>query len=105
MAQKPKESSPTPGNVLAVLTRDVRVRIINCSSSGCLVETGVRLEVGTVGSLRLVLDGDEFTDEVRVVRCQPIEGAGSVHHVGAEFLWTLPPDRQSLRLAMRRAAS
>ena len=87
---------------LGVLTREFRVRILNCSSSGCLVETNTRLEVGTIGSLRLAIAGDEFVDDVLVVRCQGIEGAGSVYHVGAKFLWIDPPSHRTLRSAMRQ---
>ena len=90
-------------NQFAVLTNEFRVQVVNCSSSGCLLETRTRVEVGTVASLRLLWEGQEFVEQLRVVRCQRIEGAGSVYHVGAEFLWTDPPGRQSLRRAMGRA--
>jgi len=89
---------------LGVLTREFRVRILNCSSSGCLVETNARLDVGTIGSLRLDIAGAEFVGEVLVVRCQNIEGAGSVYHVGAKFLWIGPPGHRTLRGAMREGA-
>src|SRR5438477_7965283 len=92
-------------NALGVLGKELRVRVLNCSPSGCLVETSSRLEVGTIASLRLSLQGDEFADDVQVVRCQQIEGAGSVFHVGAQFLWTGMPHEQSLRQLMRRATT
>jgi len=100
MSEKPQESILPTGDVLGVLTRELHVRIINCSYSGCLVETDARVEVGTVGSLRLVFDGNEFFDDVQVMRCQPIQGAGSVYQVGAQFLWTVPPGDRSLRRAV-----
>lgn len=71
---------------LAVLRRDIDVRVLNCSPSGCLLETSTRLAVGTVGHLRLIIDGQEAVDHVEVVRCQPIGGAGSRCHVGVRFL-------------------
>jgi len=86
---------------MGVLTREMRVHLLNCSSSGCLVETNAHLEIGTVGSLRLAIDGEEFVDDLMVVRCQAIEGSGSVFHVGAKFLWTEAPGRRRLRCAMR----
>jgi hypothetical protein len=89
---------------LGVLTREFRVRVLNCSSSGCLVETNARLDVGTIGSLRLTIGGSEFVDDVLVVRCQNIEGAGSMYHVGAKFLWIDPPSRRTLRGAMLHGA-
>jgi hypothetical protein len=33
------------------------------------------------------------------VRCQPIAGAGSTFHIGAQFLWTRPLHEHSLRRA------
>jgi len=86
---------------MGVLTREMRIRLLNCSSSGCLVETKSSLKVGTIGSLRLTIDGEEFVDDLMVVRCQPIEGSGSVFHVGAKFLWTEAPGRKTLRRAMQ----
>lgn len=87
---------------LGVLCKEFRLQLLNCSSSGCLFEASSQIEVGTVGTLRLILAGDEFTEDVQVVRCQKIAGAGSLYHVGAKFLWTAPPAPGSLRRAMRR---
>lgn len=84
---------------LGVLASEIRVRVLNCSSSGCLLESPVRLPVGTVASLRLPLESGEFSDDLKCVRLVQIEGASS-YYVGAEFLWTVPPGRQSLRLGV-----
>ncbi len=92
---------PAAGVMLGVLTRELRVRILNCSSSGCLLQADGPLEVGTVASLRLRLGGQDFEDGLHVVRCLALEGS-SAYHVGGEFLWTAPPRRQSLRLAIRQ---
>jgi hypothetical protein len=96
-------ASATGQNALGVLGKELSVRVLNCSPSGCLIETHTRLDVGTVASLRMTLQGEEFVDDVQVVRCQPIEGAGPVFHVGAQFLWTGTPSPRSLRQVMRRA--
>jgi PilZ domain len=85
---------------LGVLSKEFHLHLLNCSSSGCLVEMRSPIEVGTIGTLRLVVDGNPFSEDVQVVRCQQIEGAGSVYHVGAKFLWTASPDNGSLRRAM-----
>jgi hypothetical protein len=90
---------------LGVLTRELRVRIVNCSPSGCLLETNARLPVGTVGSLSLRIGAHDLADDIRVVRCQPIAGAGDVFHVGAQFLWTALPGQYSLRLAMQQSTA
>jgi hypothetical protein len=88
---------------VGVLTREFHVRILNYSPSGCLVETNARVDVGTIGSLRFVIDGSEFVDDVQVVRCQPIEGAGALYQVGARFLWTVAPGKGTLRRALGRS--
>jgi hypothetical protein len=79
------------------------MRVLNCSASGCLIETDRRFDVGAVASIRVVIDGRELVDDVQIVRCQPIAGAGSVYHLGAQFLWTNPPGTHTLRTASWRA--
>lgn len=85
---------------LGILTRTCQMRVLNCSVSGCLIETNCRMEIGAVATVRVVIEGREFTDDVKVVRCQPIAGAGSVYHVGAQFLWTQPPNAHNLRTVL-----
>jgi hypothetical protein len=83
---------------LAVLTRELAVRLLNCSASGCLLETNVRLEVSTVASLTLNLDGRHFTDDVLVTWCRPIAGGDARYHVGLQFVWTGAATPNSLRM-------
>jgi hypothetical protein len=85
---------------LGVLERDFEARMVNYSASGCLLETNTRLEVGTVGTLRLVINDHELMDDVQVVRCQPIEGAGASYQIGVRFLWTMTAGNGTLRLAL-----
>jgi hypothetical protein len=92
--------SETDGDRLGVLTREMRVRVLNCSPTGCLLETDLHLDVGTIASIQVNVDGRELADDVRVVRCQLIAGAG-VYHVGAEFLWTGPLERVARRATLR----
>jgi hypothetical protein len=94
---------PRVPDQLGVLTRERRVRLLNSSVSGCLLETNCRLPVGVTASIRVTVEGREFTDDVQIVRCQPIAGAGDTFHVGAQFLWTQPLVSQSLRRAVRVA--
>jgi hypothetical protein len=84
-------------DLVAVLGRDVTVRLLDISASGCLLETVNRLEAGTTGTIRIVYGGMEYADDIRVMRCQPIDGASGLYHVGAEFLWTSRSPDQSLR--------
>ena len=87
---------------VAALSTDIRVRILNVSSAGCLVETGRPLEIGSVATLRITFGGGDFEDTVQIVRCQEITGAGSVYHVGTMFLTTTAPSIESLRYLLRR---
>ena len=97
-----KESTLTAAEPVGLLTREFRARLLNFSPSGCLVETHSRVEVGTIGSLQFVIDGQEFADDVQVVRCQQIEGAGSLYQIGARFLWTTAANKGTLRRALER---
>jgi hypothetical protein len=100
MSEKIHDAVLKTEDQLGVLSKEFQLHLLNCSSSGCLVEMRSPIEVGTIGTLRLVVDGDQFSEDVQIVRCQQIEGAGSVYHVGAKFLWTASPDTGSLRRAM-----
>jgi hypothetical protein len=97
-----KDSTLTVTEPVGLLTREFRARLLNFSPSGCLVETHSRVDVGTIGSLQFVIDGKEFADDVQVVRCQQIEGAGSVYQIGARFLWTAAASKGTLRRALER---
>ena len=87
---------------VGVITREVRVRLVNISSSGCLIESTTRLEPGTAGDLRIRVGSDVYADDVRVARVQQVQGAGSTWHVGTEFLWTTQPGTRSLRRVVAR---
>ena len=102
MIEQTEESTLTVTEPVGLLTREFRARLLNFSPSGCLVETHMRVDVGTIGSLQFVIDGKEFADDVQVVRCQQIEGAGSLYQVGARFLWTAAASKGTLRRALER---
>ena len=89
----------------ATLMRDLAMRVIDISPSGCLIESRRRLEVGTVGRLRLKFGNDECADDVEVVRCEPVEGERSLFYVAVRFLWTTPRDVGSIRHAVTQYAS
>lgn len=82
---------------LGVLARDLSVRLLEISRGGCLLESSHYVPVGTLGALSVVVDGTEYDDEVRVVRCQLVPGAGNTHRVGVEFLTLHLPGDRSLR--------
>jgi hypothetical protein len=87
---------------VGVITREVRVRLVDISSSGCLIESSLRLEPGTAGDLRICVGGETYADDVRIARVQQVQGAGSTWRVGAEFLWTTQPGTRSLRRVVGR---
>lgn len=89
---------------VASLTTDIRVRVLNISAAGCLIETRRALETGSVATLRINFAGGDFEDTVQIVRCQEITGAGPVFHLGAAFLTTAAPSIESLRYLIRRQA-
>jgi hypothetical protein len=86
-----------PDKRLAVIAREFAVRLVNCSRAGCLFEADRAIDPGTVGTLSLVIDGHELADHILVVRCQPIAGAGPVHHIGARLLWVETPTAHTIR--------
>ena len=85
------------GDLVAVLGREVPLRLMDISNAGCLLESTCRLEKGATGLLRVQFNGEEYMDDVRVIRCQESEGASGMYHLGAEFLWTTSPHERSLR--------
>ena len=83
-------------DLVVVLGREIPVRVVNISGSGCLVAATSALHAGATASLRLDFGNVEYTDDVRVVRCSRIEGS-SEYHMGMEFLWTTAPGERSIR--------
>ena len=89
-------------DLAGVLTRELRVRLVNLSGSGCLVEMNARVEPGTTGILKVEVDGEQYADDIRVARVQRVHGSSATWHVGAEFLWTTYPGSRSLRRVASR---
>ena len=89
-------------DLVAVLAREVAVRLVDISGSGCLLESSSRLEKGTTGSVRVTFDDMEYLDDVRIMRCLECEGSSTLYLLGAEFLWTNTPRDRSLRRVVPR---
>ena len=101
-----RPSAPgTPDRDLGALVDDIRVRVINCSATGCLLESAKRIVEGTIATLHLSIGGRTFSEVAAVVRCQPVDRRNGLYHVGAQFLSTTAPHAGSLRHAMRRDGS
>jgi hypothetical protein len=82
--------------------REHLMRIVDLSRSGCLIESQQRIEVGTVGRLRLRLGNQECSDDVEVVRCDALGLAQARYHIGVRFLWTTPRHVGTIREAVTR---
>lgn len=82
---------------LGILRRDQHVVMRNVSQWGCLIDTDRGFEVGAIGELRIELGGVEYSDLVRVARCESSESDAAIYHVGVEFIWDDAPGEQSLR--------
>jgi len=95
------ESQGTRQDV-ASLARHIRVRVLNCSASGCLLETLAAVPVGAFGTLRVSFGGRDFDDTIQIVRCERIKGTESVYHVATTFISTTPPYVGSLRYTIRQ---
>ena len=65
-------------DLVAVLGREVVVRLMDISSAGCLLESTCRLEKGATGLLRVRFEDAEYMDDVRVMRCQESEGGSGL---------------------------
>ena len=89
-------------DVIGIVARETRVRLVNISVSGCLLESAHRIEHGTTGMLEVAIGDEVFADAVRVSRVQPVFGGGVAWHIGAEFLWTSHPGSWSLRRMVSR---
>ena len=81
------------------LVRDIRIRLLDCSPSGGLFEAAQRVDVGSVGSLRLMVNDRPILAHILVARSQTIEGAGSRWLFGCQFLWFGLPNEGPLRRA------
>jgi hypothetical protein len=55
------QEDPRLVDQLGVLTRERRLRLLNCSVSGCLFETNCRVPIGAIASVRVTIDGREMT--------------------------------------------
>ena len=84
----------------ATLVRSVPVRLVEISRGGCLLECSSRLPTGSSGRLAVELAGSLLVDDIRIARCQPRVGAGSVFQVGAELLETRRLGRRTIRMAV-----
>jgi hypothetical protein len=84
----------------ATLVAQASVQLLDVSRCGCLFESLRPMEVGTVGTLRLAVEGQSYVEDVRITRSTAVPGRGSTFRIGAEFLRTRRGPEQSLRHAI-----
>ena len=82
------------------LVRDIGVRLLDLSPAGGLFEASHSIDVGTVGSLRVIVRDRRIVAHILVARSQALEGAGSRWLVGCQFLWFGFPNEAPLRRAL-----
>lgn len=85
------------GTSVGFVRRDFAVELLNISRSGCLLESDKPIAAGTLATVTVEMDGESYSDDVRVARCLEIPGAGERHHVGVQFVALRVPSQRSLR--------
>jgi hypothetical protein len=105
MKKRANSSDPPTPHQAARLIRHNRVRVLNCSAGGCLLETTHRLAVNNVAALQVSFGGKVFEDVVRVVRCESIVARNNIYHMAVMFLSVTPAYAGSLRCLMRQEIS
>lgn len=100
MEHKPTNLLPWPTTrvVVGLLGRNLSVAVTEISRGGCLLECEAAIPEGVLGTLSLTIDGVDYSEDVRVARCQAVPGGGERHHVGLEFLTLQREGRKSLRV-------
>lgn len=73
-----------------VFQQELPVRLVNICRSGCLLQAPRPVRVGAIVQLRIALDDTEYADDVRIARCEWMQGA--VYALGVELLWSPKPN-------------
>jgi len=85
-----------PRRATGVIVRRVPVRVADISATGCMLESGLGIREGAVGTLHLTVEGRRYRETLRVTRVTSLPGSGDRQQVGAQFL-TLGASRRALR--------
>jgi hypothetical protein len=85
-----------PRRATGVIVRRLPVRVTDISATGCMLESGLGIREGAVGTLHLTVEGRRYRETVRVTRVTALPGSGRKQQVGAQFL-TLGASRRALR--------
>lgn len=85
-------------SISGAMPREFRVRLLECSVGGCLLESGSAIPAGTTGALSFPIDGRLYVEQAQIVRSQQI--AGGAFHVAARIVDAAAPGKRSLRTAI-----
>ena len=83
--------------LVAALVRQVPLRLLDVSVSGCLFESPASISDGSVGALDVAIDGQHCRETVRICRTVRMRGRVWPWITGAQFLTLAPPSPASLR--------
>lgn len=87
---------------IGVIVRDIAVRVLDASASGCLVESHEPLPEGAVGMLEVTGDGGRTGEPLRIGRSTVIAGGATRFRAGAQFLPLGAPGPASVRNQLAR---
>ena len=82
---------------LGALVRRLPIRVVDISPVGCLLESALSLDAGTVALLALQIGGRRYLDPIRITRSVRLSGGIWAYRFGAEMLTLAPPSVQTLR--------
>ena len=87
---------------IGVILRDIPVRVLDASASGCLVESRERLPEGAVGLLEVAGEQGRTFEPLRISRSTEIAGGATRFRAGAQFLAFGAPGSTSVRNQLAR---
>jgi hypothetical protein len=93
----PTVSDAQPAPRVGALVRRLAIRVVNISAVGCLLESTLPVEEGTVALLAMEIGGRRYVDPVRITRVVRRAGGIWAYRLGAELLTLTPPSGATLR--------
>ena len=78
------------------LVRRFPIRVVDISAAGCLLESALPVEPGTVAMLALQIAGRRYVDPVRITRVVRLSGGIWAYRFAVDLLAS-PPSAKTLR--------
>lgn len=91
----PAETRTAPR--VGALVRRLPIRVVNISAAGCLLESTLPVDAGTVALVALQIGGRRCVDPVRITRSVRLSGGIWAYRFGADLLNLAPPSELTLR--------